>query len=199
MKVLVGCEFSGIVREAFRRRGHDAWSCDLLPAEDGSKFRFMCDIFTVIGLGWDAAILHPPCTKIALCGNKHYGRNKPRYEERREAMRWTSTLWQEAKKRIPRVGLENPKNVMRALMGKRTQAIQPYMFGHMEKKETWLWLHNLPPLVPTNNVVFEMMKLPKNKRERIFHMAPSESRGQDRSRIYAGIAEAMAEQWGSLK
>lgn len=195
MRVLVACEFSGVVRDAFRARGHDAWSCDLLPTEvDGPHIQG--DIINALDQGWDLIMMHLPCTAIALCGNATYGRGMPKHEERVAAISWTAFIWNRAIQVCGKVGFENPKNVMGKVIGKRTQVIHPFEFGHPERKETWLWLHGLPPLVATNNVYAEMMKLPKRQRERLHYMSPSKNRGHERSRTYEGIANAMAEQWG---
>ncbi len=195
MKILIGCEFSGRVRDAFAARGHDAWSCDLLPSENQGN-HIQGDIWAALRDSWDFIILHPPCTRIALCGNATYGRGKPKHAGRLEALAWTEALWNAARDCSSRVALEQPKSVLGSRIGKRSQAIQPYQFGHLEQKETWLWLHGLPLLTETNNVFDEMMKLPRKERERIHFMSPSESRGHERSRTFTGIADAMAEQWG---
>lgn len=196
MHVLIACEYSGIVREAFRKRGHDAWSCDLLDTEIlGNHYK--CDIIeSFYKKYWDIIIMHLPCTKIALCGNRYYGYGMPKHNERLQAIEWTKNTYNLAKSLCKKVAFENPKNVMGKFIGKRTQSIQPFMFGHMERKETWWWLYGLPPLQETNNVYEKMMLLPKNKRERVFYMSPSEKRGMERSRTFQGIADAMAEQWG---
>lgn len=197
MRVLIGCEFSATVREAFRVRGHDAWSCDLLPSERNGQHLQM-DIVDALDHDWDLIILHLPCTAIALCGNATYGRGMLEHEKRLQAIEWTTMVWRKAIRVCLRVGFENPKNVMGPVIGKRTQVIQPYEFGHPERKETWLWLHGLPPLKSTDNVYEEMMQLPKRKRERLHYMSPSDNRGQERSRTFQGIADAMADQWGGL-
>ena len=208
MKVLIACEYSGVVRDAFAEQGHDAWSCDLLPCERGGK-HYQCDVLYLLNQFktgyrdmkshyWDFIGLHIPCTEVGLCGNKHYGKGMPKHQKRLDAITWTKEIIDTAKSICDKVYYENPKNVMGAYIGKRTQAIQPYQFGHMEQKETWLWLWGLPKLVETNNVYNEMMKLPKRERERIFHMSPSDRRGLERSRTYPGIAKAMAEQWGGV-
>lgn len=196
MKVLISCEFSGVVRDAFAERGHDAWSCDLLPSERGGK-HYQCDILDAINdRQWDFIGLHLPCTCIALCGNSTYGRGMKKFKQRLESIKWTQDIWIKAISVCDKVYFENPKNVMGIFIGKRTQAIQPYQFGHLEQKETWLWLHGLPKLVETNNVYNEMMKLPKKDRERIHYMGASKTRGHERSRTFEGIAKAMASQWG---
>lgn len=164
MKILIGCEYSATVRDAFSALGHDAWSCDLLPSERGGK-HLQCDVFQALeGSRWDLIILHPPCTKIALCGNRNYGVGKPRHDERISAIDWTTRLWRRACELCRRVALENPKNVMGAYIGKKTQTIHPWQFGHPEQKETWIWLHGLPELVPTNDVHKKMMELPRRER-----------------------------------
>lgn len=199
MKVLFACEYSGIGRDEFIRVGHDAWSCDLIPSESArNKDRhFQADCMEVIASRrWDLIIMHPPCTKISLCGNSTYGRGMPKHEERISALDWTQELWNLAISECDKVVLENPRNVLGSMIGRRTQEIQPYQFGHPEQKATWLWLYGLSPLRPSRNVYDEMMALPKKQRERIFYMSPSATRGHDRSLSYQGIMQAMADQWG---
>ena len=194
MKVLIACEYSGVVREAFRKRGHDAWSCDLLPADDGSQYHFEGDCWPIIAQGWDLIIMHPPCTALAVSGNRHYGTGKPKNHLRAEAIEWTLSLYDHAKQYAPRVAFENPVGVLPV---KPTQYVQPYQFGHPESKKTGLWLHNLPPLTDTNT-------LPKPERGYWDNqtpsgqnkLAPSADRWKIRSTTYQGIADAMAEQWG---
>jgi hypothetical protein len=192
LKVLVGCEESGKVREAFRKLGHDAWSCDLLPPRDGSLHHFEGDIFDYINHpdGWDIIILHPPCTALSLSGNRWYGRNMPRHQERIDAISWTMNLWELAK-RVAKVGcaLENPTSVIWHHLGAQVQYIQPYDFGHGETKKTGLALHNLPSLVATSKVAGRV--------PRVWKMPPGKNRKRDRSETYQGIADAMAEQWGN--
>ena len=197
MRVLIACECSGIVRDALRARGHDAWSCDLKPCEGDPQYHLKGDCFrAIMGHNWDGIILHPPCTAMGLCGNRWYGKGMPRHAERIAALNWTENLVAFARERCPRVAVEQPKSTLCQRIGKRTQAIHPWQFGHMEQKETWLWLYGLPPLTPTTDVYAAMMLLPKKKRERIFYMSPGENRGTDRSRTFTGIASAMAAQWG---
>ena len=186
MRVLVACEYSGKVRQAFRNRGHDAWSCDLLPADDGSEYHYQGDCIPIIAQGWDIIIMHPPCTALAVSGNRWYGRGMPKHNERIAAIEWTTALWEHAK-RHARVGvcMENPVGV---LPMPPTQYIQPWQFGHGETKKTGLWLHSLPPLVPTNVV--------EGREQRIWKLPPSEDRWKIRSETYQGIADAMADQWG---
>ena len=196
MNVLVACEFSGVVREAFRKRGHDAWSCDLLPTDVYGK-HYEGDVFDVIDRSWDLIIAHPPCTAIGVCGNSTYGDGQPKYNERLSAVEWTRLLWDRCIESADKVCFENPVGVLQRLGGfPRPQYIQPYQFGHLEQKKTGLFLHGLPELVETNNVYDEMMKLPKRERERIHYLPPSKDRWKIRSTTYQGIADAMAEQWG---
>ena len=201
MRVLVACEFSGIVREAFRKQGHDAWSNDLLPTDDGSDYHIQGDCVDAIKQGWDIIIMHPPCTALTVAGNSTYGEGQPKYQERLEAVAWTAKLWQLAKQHATvGVAMENPVGVLpRMAKLKPTQYVQPYQFGHLEQKKTGLWLHNLPPLRPTLDVYAEMMELPKAVRERLHYLPPSPDRWKLRSLTYRGIADAMALQWGVLK
>jgi hypothetical protein len=196
MNVLIGFEYSGIVREEFKKRGHNVWSCDILDTEiEGQHYK--CDIKkAILAQKWDLIMLHTPCTKVALCGNSTYGKGMPKHHERIDAIKWTKEIWDLANSVCDKVGYENPKNVMGPHIGKRTQAIQPYEFGHPEQKETWLWLSGLPKLTETNNVYDEMMLLPKKERERLHYMSPGIKRGHERSRTFIGIARAIAEQWG---
>jgi len=185
LRVLVACEFSGVVRESFRALGHDAWSCDLLPSDDGSQFHIQGDCIPVIKQGWDLIIMHPPCTALACSGNRWYGMGMPKHDERIEAMRWTMELWELAKAHAPRVCMENPVGV---LPMKATQYVQPWQFGHGETKKTGLWLYGLRKLSPS--------KIVEGREQRVWKMAPSPDRWKDRSRTYEGIGLAMAETWG---
>lgn len=186
MKALVGFEVSGKVREAINKLdGWEAFSCDVEPSDDDSPRHYEQDIY--FGLyrdHWDLIILHPPCTALALSGNRWYGKDCPRHEYRLKAIRWTMEVWHEACKLAPHVAMENPVGV---LPMKATQYIQPWEFGHGEKKKTGMWLHNLPPLMPTDIV--------SGREERIWRMAPSADRAKLRSETYQGIADAMADQW----
>jgi hypothetical protein len=194
LRVLVGCEFSGVVRRAFRKRGHDAWSCDLLPADDGSEHHYQGDVMDVIGLGWDLMIAFPPCTHLAVSGARHF-EEKRKDGRQQEAIKFFMAL---VNAPIPRIAIENPIGIMSTLYRKPDQIIQPWMSGHMEQKSTCLWLKGLPKLVETNNVKDEMMKLPKRERERVHHMSPGPDRWKLRSTTYEGIGEAIADQWGGL-
>jgi hypothetical protein len=183
-RVLVGCEFSGVVRQAFRDRGYDAWSCDLLPTEDGSPYHIQCDIMSILDEGWDMAIFHPPCTHLAVSGARWFADKKREQEDALEFVRKLLNA------NIPRIALENPVSIISTRIRKPDQYVQPWQFGHGETKKTGLWLKNLPPLVPTNIV--------DGRTQAVHKMGPSPTRWKDRSRTYQGIAEAMAEQWGSL-
>jgi len=198
MNVLVACEYSGIVRDAFIKRGHFAYSCDLLPTDKkGPHYRGdIYDALHDIGIEWDLIIAHPPCTALAVSGNAWYGEGQPKYQERLDSVEWTRRLWERCKKEAARVCFENPVGVLPRLGGfPKPHYIQPWQFGHAEQKKTGLFLHNLSPLKETNNVYDEMMKLTKRERQRIHHLPPSVDRWKIRSTTYQGVADAMAEQW----
>lgn len=213
MRVLVACEFSGIVRDAFLAKGHDAWSCDLLPSErtgphikddvlqwinepiqDGQKCidcgRYsMGDECRVCGGGtirpeWDLMIAHPPCAHLAVSGARWF---ETKQVEQRKAIWFFMAL---ANANIPKIAIENPISIMSTHWRKPDQIIQPWQFGHGETKATCLWLKGLPKLKPTNIV--------DGREGRVWKMAPSPNRAKERSRTYTGIAEAMADQWGNL-
>lgn len=198
MRVLVACEFSGVVRRAFRERGHDAWSCDLLPAEDGSQFHFRDDAIRVAyGREWDLLIAHPECTYLANSGAKHLYAGMSA-ENGPEPDRWAHMGAAAAfflamlNAPVPRVAVENPIMLghPRRLFSipDPTQIIQPWEYGHGETKATCLWLRGLPPLIPTDIVT--------EREGRVWRMPPGPDRKKDRSRTYPGIAAAMASQWG---
>lgn len=203
MRVLVACEYSGRVRDAFRALGHDAWSCDILPTEADPAYHIEAPVQSILHLGWDLMIAHPPCTFMANSGAKHLylgmkkenGRNEDRWKSMEEGAAFFRML---LKADIPHIAVENPVMLGHAveLIGQNfTQSIQPWQFSHMEVKRTCLWLKNLPPLVASNNVYDEMMRLPYAERAKVHHEAPSPDRWKNRSRTYAGVALAMAEQW----
>ena len=199
MKILIACEFSGVVRNAFRKRGYNAWSCDLLPTDADPTFHRQGDVYEMLDEQWDLIIAHPPCTALAVSGNAWYGECKPKYNERLDSVKWTKALWEACKKRAKRVCFENPVGVLTRLGGlPRPSYVQPHMFGHPEQKKTGLILHNLPPLTATNDVYEEMILLPDNERQRLHYLPPSKDRWKIRSTTFQGIADAMAEQWGSL-
>lgn len=185
MRVLVACEYSGRVREAFRKRGHEAWSCDLLPSEDGSPFHRQCDVFEMIdSMHWDLLIAHPPCTHLAVSGARHFARKRESGEQQ-SALDFVARLLGCS---VARIALENPVSIISTAIRKPDQIIQPWQFGHGETKATCLWLKGLPLLTPTNIV--------DGRSDRIHRMPPGPNRWKDRSRTYQGIADALADQWG---
>lgn len=192
MRVLVACEFSGRVSQAFRDLDHEAWSVDLLPTEGDSNFHYQCDVFEVIDKGWDLMIAHPPCTHLAVSGARWF---KDKIEEQKEALDFVKRLLNAP---IEKIALENPVSIISTYVRKPDQIIQPWQFGDPEAKKTCLWLKNLPKLIPTN-----ILELPEcgywnnqtpsgqNK------LGPSPTREKERGRTYWGIAKAMAAQWGN--
>lgn len=181
MRVLVACEYSGRVRDAFKAKGHDAWSCDLLETEvPGNHIQH--DVKHVLQMGWDLMICHPPCTHLAVSGARWFIEKS---KEQAEALEFVRMLLNAD---IPKICLENPVSIISSKIRKPDQIIQPWQFGHGETKATCLWLKGLPLLTPTNIVAGREAKVHK--------MAPSPTRWKDRSRTYEGIAQAMAEQWG---
>ena len=186
MEVLVACETSGVVREAFRSRGHVAISCDLLPSDKHSVNHIQGDCIGVIkAKPWDLIIMHPPCTAICVSGNRWYGKGMPKHDERIKAIEWTMKLWDLATSVCDRVAMENPVGT---LPMKPAQYIQPWEFGHGETKKTGLWLHGLEKLVPTQVV--------EGRDQRIWKLPPTPDRWKIRSKTFEGIANAMASQWG---
>lgn len=183
MRVLIACEYSGRVRRAFRALGHDAWSCDLLPAEDGGR-HIQGDVLPLLHDGWDLMIAHPPCTHLAVSGARWFLEKRANGEQQ-EAIDFFLAL---ARASIPRIAIENPVCIMSSVWREPDQVIQPWQFGHGETKATCLWLKGLPPLVPT--------KIVSGRHPRVHLMPPSEDRWKERSRTYEGVAQAMAEQWG---
>lgn len=198
-RVLIGCEFSGVVRRAFRALGHEAWSCDLLPAEDGGE-HIQGDVLEVAQWGcWDLAIFHPPCTYLANSGVRWLyekdgdGTNVPS-PERWQEMELGAAFFRELMEApIPMIAVENPiphKYAVERIGRRYDQLIQPYWFGHNESKATCLWLKGLPPLEPTDIV--------DGREGRVWKESPGADRWKRRSRTYEGIAKALAEQYGSL-
>jgi hypothetical protein len=183
MKVLIGCEFSGIVRDAFAALGHDAWSCDLLPSERPGN-HLLCDVREVLNDGWDLGVFHPPCTHLAVSGARWF---KDKAGEQAEALAFVRLLLDAP---IDRIALENPISIISSRIRKPDQIIQPWMFGHGEVKATCLWLKNLSPLVPTMIV--------DGRTARVHREPPSPDRWKNRSRTLEGIARAMADTWGGL-
>ena len=200
MRVLVACEYSGKVREAFRKLGHDAWSCDLLLSDDDSPYHYQCDVFEILDEGWDLMIAHPPCTYLTNSGVTWLYKQPLRWQELIHGAVFFRKLLNAD---IPRIAVENPimHKYGKERIGnvKQSQVIQPWMFGHTEQKATCLWLKGLPNLQPTKIVKDEMMLLPKNQRERLHYLPPSPDRWKERSRTYPGIAQAMATQWTQIE
>lgn len=203
MRVLVACEFSGVVREAFKSRGHDAWSCDLLNTEiPGNHIKG--DVIAVLNDGWDLMIAHPPCTYLSCAGNAHFNDVKygakaiERNEKRLLAMEFVVKLWNAS---IPKICIENPVGYLNNNWKKPNQIIQPYFFGDAVTKKTCLWLKNLPQLMPTKQVIpqtFGVVKTGPKKGRNIYWVDSihGKDRSYKRSVTFQGIANAMAEQWG---
>ena len=194
MKVLVACEYSGIVREAFASKGHDAWSCDLLPTDQPSNKHIQGDVLEIINNDWDLIIAHPPCTHLSVSGAARWA-EKVADGRQQAAIKFVEDIWNA---NCPFIAIENPVGALssRSKLGKATQYIQPYEFGHAEQKKTGLWLKGLPKLVPTD--VVDVSNLPDNQRQRLHYLPPSKDRWKLRSLTFPGIAKAMAEQWGNL-
>ena len=196
MKVLVACEYSGTVRDAFIARGHDAMSCDLLPT-DAPGPHYHGDVFDLDLTEFDLMVAHPPCTYLTNAGVCHLHKNPKRWPKLFDAAAFFKRLLEAP---VERIAVENPimHKYAKTLIGgvKQTQTVQPWWFGHMEQKATCLWLKNLPPLEKTNVVYDEMMKLPKNERERLHYLPPSKDRWKIRSKTFQGLANAMSDQWG---
>lgn len=187
MRVLIACEFSGRVRDAFAKLGHEAWSCDLLPSETEGN-HYQGDIRDMLQKNWDLMIAHPPCTRLANSGVSWLNRRNL-WEDMVNGARFFRMLLEA---NIPKIAVENPiphKYAIEIIGRTYDQLIQPWMFGHGETKATCLWLKNLPPLNPTNIV--------EGREQRNFYTPNNKDRPKERSRTYQGIADAMAEQWGS--
>lgn len=181
MRVLIACEYSGRVRDAFLARGHDAMSCDILPTDVPGP-DYQGDVRDILTQGWDMMICHPPCTHLAVSGARWF---KDKQQEQQEALDFVRLLLDAP---IEKIALENPVSIISSRIRKPSQYIQPWQFGHGETKKTGLWLKNLPNLVPTDVV--------EGREQRIWKMGPSEDRWKLRSETFPGIAAAMAEQWG---
>lgn len=201
MKVLVACEFSGIVREAFAALGHDAWSCDLLDTEIPGK-HVIGDVLGILNVGWDLMVAHPPCTYLSNSGVRHLHSipsRKGKVTQVHGAARWEAMyeaalfFVRLALAPIKYIALENPvpHRYAREIIGGYAQLIQPWQFGHGETKATCLWLKGLPPLLPT--------KIVEGREARVHRTPPSKDRWKVRSRTFAGIAQAMAQQWGQVQ
>jgi hypothetical protein len=182
MRVLVACEYSGRVRDAFRRHGHDAWSCDLLECESDPRYHLQQPVESLLADGWDLMVAHPPCTHLAVSGSRHFHRKQ---REQAEALDFVRLLMDAP---IERWAIENPVSVISSAITPPQQIIQPWEFGHGETKATCLWLKNLPRLRPT--------QLVEGREAKVHRMPPGPDRWKERSRTYQGIADAMADQWG---
>lgn len=184
MRVLVACEYSGRVRDAFAKRGHTAVSCDLLPSDSPHGWHVQGDVLALLDKGWDLLIANPPCTHLAVSGARHFAAKKASGVQD-EALDFVRALLAAP---IDRIALENPVSIISSRVRKPDQTIQPWQFGHGETKATCLWLKGLPKLVPTNVV--------EGRENRVHRMPPSADRWKLRSTTYQGIADAMAAQWG---
>ena len=184
VRVLIACEFSGIVRDAFRLAGHTATSCDLLPSERSGP-HYQGDVRDILGAGWDLMVAHPPCTHLAVSGARWF---KDKQAEQAEALEFVRLLLDAP---IPRIALENPVSIISSRIRKPDQIIQPWQFGHGETKSTCLWLKNLPLLQPTDIV--------EGREPRVHRMPPGPNRWKERSRTFEGIGQAMASQWGAVE
>lgn len=185
MKVLIACEYSGTVRDAFIQLGHDAMSCDLLPTEKPGP-HYQGDVRDVLNYPWDLMIAHPPCTHLSVSGSRHF--TGKRLDGRQQSA--VSFFMMIAKADVPAIAIENPVCIMSSIWRKPDQIIQPWQFGHGETKATCLWLKRLIPLVATQEV--------DGREQRVWKMPPRPDRGKERSRTFQGIADAMAQQWGNL-
>ena len=185
LKVLVACEFSGLVREAFAEKGHDVLSCDLLDSEIPGSNHYKGDVRDLLDENWDLMIAHPPCTFLAVSGARWF---KDRKKQQKEALDFVQELMDA---NIPKIAIENPKSVISTRIRKPDQIVQPWMFGHGETKGVCLWLKNLPKLKPSNMV--------DGREPRILNMSPTKDRRKNRSRTFTGIARAMASQWNECR
>lgn len=181
MRVLIACEFSGVVREAFRAKGYEAVSCDLMDTEIPGE-HIKDDVMNHLNDGWDLMVAFPPCTFLAVSGARWF---KDRQDEQQDALRF---VWELMNAPIRKIAIENPVGVISSKIRKPDQIIQPWMFGHGETKATCLWLDRLPVLVPTDVV--------EGREQKVHLMSPGPNRGRERGRTYVGVAKAMAEQWG---
>jgi hypothetical protein len=192
MRVLIACEYSGAVRDAFLARGHDALSCDLLPSEAPGP-HYQGDVRDILGDGWDLMVAHPPCTHLAVSGARWFAGKQA---EQAEALDFVRLL---LAARIPRIALENPVSIISSRIRKPDQIIQPWQFGHEASKTTCLWLKGLPPLAPTNVVGKGARHVTKSGKSlpQWYNLPPSADRWKIRSATFQGIADAMAGQWGN--
>jgi hypothetical protein len=189
-RVLIGCEFSGVVRNAFLDLGIEAWSCDIIPSEPESKYHIQGDVMPLLKQQWDLGIFHPPCTYLCNSGVRWLHTREGRWNDMRQGAEFFKQILEA---NIPRICIENPimhKHAKDIIGSNHTQIIQPWQFGHGETKATCLWLKNLPKLEPTNIV--------EGREGRIHKMTPGPNRSKERSKTFVGIAVAMAEQWSKL-
>ena len=195
MKVLIACEFSGIVREAFAKRGHNAWSCDLLPTEKPLGHHLQLNVLDILKRNdWDLMIAHPPCTYLSYAGIRWFKNNPERYQKRDEALNFFITLYNAP---IKKVCIENPLGFANQLFRPTDQTINPFQFGHTDRKRTCLWLKNLPLLIPTKIVEPEKpYKIDKTTGHKRYYTDGKYRKQSERSRTFQGIANAMATQWG---
>lgn len=192
MKILIACEESQVVTKAFRAKGQEAYSCDILECSGGHpEWHIQGDVRDVLDREWDMIIAFPPCTDLAVSGARWFA--EKRRDGRQQAAIEFFMLF--ANHPCKKIAIENPVGIMSSIYRKPNQVIQPYQFGHMEQKATCLWLKGLPELVETDNVYEEMMRLPKKERERIHYLPPSKDRAKLRSKTFPGIGFAMADQW----
>jgi hypothetical protein len=182
LNVLIACEYSGEVRRAFEKKGHNVKSCDIIPSDDNSKNHLICDVKDILDQSWDLMIAFPPCTFLCVSGARWF---KDRIPQQLEALEFVKLLMNV---NIEKIAIENPIGVISTKIRKPNQIIQPWQFGHGETKATCLWLKNLPNLIPSNIV--------EGREQRIHKLAPSKTRSKERSKTFRGIAEAMADQWG---
>ena len=191
LNVLIGCEYSGVVRDAFAKLGHNAWSCDLLPTDRPNPKHIQGDIFNILDQDWDLAIFHPPCTFLTV-SNAQRWEELQRTGKQQAAIKFVEALYD---CKIPHICIENPVGAIstRSKLGKPSQYIQPYEYGHYEQKKTGLWLRGLNPLVPTD--IKDLTGLPKKVTQRLHYLPPSPDRWKIRSQTYQGIADAMAAQF----
>lgn len=190
MRVLVACEYSAIVRDAFRAKGHDAWSCDILPTEGDPAFHIQGDVLDILDDGWDLMIGHPPCTRLTNAGVR-WLHERNLWDDLDKACEFFNALKDAP---IGKIAIENPIPHKYAVeqIGKYDQCVQPWMFGDNETKAVCLWLKNLPPLVPMTQ------EKPVYAEARVWRMPPGPDRQKERSRFFRGIARAMADQWGEI-
>ena len=187
LKVLIACEYSGVVRSAFAARGHTAVSCDLLPSDNKQGWHVMGDVLALLDQDWDLMICHPPCTHLAVSGARHFEAKRASGVQQ-EALEFVRVLLAAP---IPRIALENPVSIISSKIRKPDQVIQPWQYGHGETKATCLWLKGLPKLQATNVV--------EGREARVHRLPPSPDRWKLRSTTYAGIAQAMADQWSNIE